>query len=66
MCTGSPKNPATPVEFQSILTRLKLNIFERFKNQKNLTELWDFEVVLGLRFFWDIEYLLTNLVHKQI
>jgi len=34
-CTGCPKNPATLIEFQSIPTRLKLNIFERFENQKN-------------------------------
>jgi len=49
----SQKN-TTLIEFQSILTRLKLNLFERFKN--SFDELWDFDVVLGLRFFWDTLY----------
>jgi len=49
---GVPKKPATLIEFQSILTRLKLNIFERFKNQKNRAEahskILSFDRVMGL------------------
>jgi len=37
--TGCPKKNATLIELQSILTRLKLNIFERFKNQKNRADI---------------------------
>jgi len=38
MLTGCPKKNATLIEFQSIPTRSKLNIFESFKNQKNRAE----------------------------
>jgi len=63
---GCPKKTATNIDFQSILTRFKLNICERWQRgsfgfwsvQKYwvLTELWDFKVVLGLRVFWDTRY----------
>jgi len=33
--TGCPKKTATLILLQSPITRSKLNIFERFKNQKN-------------------------------
>jgi len=50
---GVPKKTATLIEFQSILTRCQRVFFGFWSVQKYwvLTELWDFEVVLGFRFF---------------
>jgi len=46
LSTRCHKKNATLIDFQSILTRLKLNIFELFKNQKNRAD--SFDRVMGL------------------